>query len=142
MEMTTELPPRRTLLRAVASRDISWDGLFIVAVSTTGIACRPTCPSRPAKPEHLEFFSNLAEATEAALIDGWMPTGDAATMDDDGYIYIQDRIKDMIISGGENIYPAQVESAIYGHPAVAEAADAAGVFVWVAPAPGVDGPPA
>ena len=65
MEMTTELPPRRTLLRAVASRDISWDGLFIVAVSTTGIACRPTCPSRPAKPEHLEFFANLGEATQA-----------------------------------------------------------------------------
>ena len=51
-----------------------------------------------------------------------MRTGDAAYMDEDGYVYIQDRIKDMIISGGENIYPAQVESAIYGHPAVAEVA--------------------
>lgn len=61
----TELPSRRTLLRAVATRDISWDGLFIVAVSTTGIACRPTCPSRPARPEHLEFFSNLTDATRA-----------------------------------------------------------------------------
>ena len=43
-------------------------------------------------------------------------------MDEDGYIYIQDRIKDMIISGGENVYPAEVESAIYGHPDVAEVA--------------------
>jgi AraC family transcriptional regulator of adaptative response/methylated-DNA-[protein]-cysteine methyltransferase len=65
METTAALPSRRTLLRAVASRDISWDGLFIVAVRTTGIACRPTCPSRPARPEHLEFFSDLAQATQA-----------------------------------------------------------------------------
>jgi AraC family transcriptional regulator of adaptative response/methylated-DNA-[protein]-cysteine methyltransferase len=65
METTAALPSRRTLLRAVASRDISWDGLFIVAVSTTGIACRPTCPSRPARPEHLEFFASLADATRA-----------------------------------------------------------------------------
>jgi AraC family transcriptional regulator of adaptative response/methylated-DNA-[protein]-cysteine methyltransferase len=65
METTAALPSRRTLLRAVASRDISWDGLFIVAVSTTGIACRPTCPSRPARPEHLEFFTTLADATRA-----------------------------------------------------------------------------
>jgi fatty-acyl-CoA synthase len=43
-------------------------------------------------------------------------------MDEDGYIYIQDRIKDMIISGGENVYPAEVENAIFGHPAIAEVA--------------------
>jgi fatty-acyl-CoA synthase len=73
-------------------------------------------------PSNMAGYWNLAEATEAALVDGWMHTGDAATMDEDGYIYIQDRMKDMIISGGENIYPAQVESAIYGHPAVAEVA--------------------
>ncbi|MBU0669286.1 MAG: AMP-binding protein, partial [Alphaproteobacteria bacterium] len=61
-------------------------------------------------------------ATREALQDGWMHTGDAAYMDADGYVFIQDRIKDMIITGGENVYPAQVESAIYGHPAVAEVA--------------------
>ncbi len=65
---------------------------------------------------------NLPDATRGALKDGWMHTGDAAYMDEDGYVYIQDRIKDMIISGGENVYPAQVESAIYGHPAVGEVA--------------------
>ena len=53
---------------------------------------------------------------------GWMHTGDLATMDADGYVNIVGRIKDMIIRGGENIYPAQVESAIYGHPAVGEVA--------------------
>ncbi len=67
-------------------------------------------------------YWNLPEATDSALVDGWMHTGDAAYMDDDGYVFIQDRIKDMIISGGENVYPAQVESAIYGHPSVAEVA--------------------
>ena len=73
-------------------------------------------------PSNMVGYWNLDDATRASVKDGWMHTGDAAYMDDDGYIYIQDRIKDMIISGGENIYPAQVESAIYGHPAVAEVA--------------------
>ena len=54
--------------------------------------------------------------------DGWIHTGDAGYMDADGYLYIHDRVKDMIISGGENVYPAEVESAIYGHPAVQEVA--------------------
>ncbi len=68
-------------------------------------------------------YWNLPEATAKTLsADGWVRTGDAAYMDEEGYIYIQDRIKDMIISGGENVYPAQVESAIYGHPDVAEVA--------------------
>jgi long-chain acyl-CoA synthetase len=54
--------------------------------------------------------------------DGWLRTGDAGYLDEDGYLFIHDRVKDMIISGAENIYPAEVESAIYGHPAVAEVA--------------------
>ena len=73
-------------------------------------------------PSNMTGYWNLDDATRASLKGGWMHTGDAAFMDEDGYIYIQDRMKDMIISGGENIYPAQVESAIYGHPAVAEVA--------------------
>lgn len=55
------------MLRAVADRDPAWDGVFIVAVRTTGIACRPVCPSRPARPEHLEFFASLPEAHEAGF---------------------------------------------------------------------------
>ncbi|MFW2349345.1 fatty acid--CoA ligase [Qipengyuania sp.] len=73
-------------------------------------------------PSNMQGYWNLPDATKGALKDGWMYTGDAAYMDEDGYVYIQDRIKDMIISGGENVYPAQVESAIYGHPAVGEVA--------------------
>jgi len=54
--------------------------------------------------------------------DGWLRTGDAGYLDEDGYLYIQDRIKDMICSGAENVYPAEVENAIHGHPHVAEVA--------------------
>jgi len=68
-------------------------------------------------------YWNLPEATARTLgADGWLRTGDAGYMDNDGYLYIHDRIKDMIISGGENIYPAEVESAICDHPDVAEVA--------------------
>ncbi|MBX7532221.1 fatty acid--CoA ligase [Qipengyuania sp. 1XM1-15A] len=73
-------------------------------------------------PSNMACYWNLPDATQSSLKDGWMHTGDAAYMDEDGYVFIQDRIKDMIISGGENVYPAQVESAIYGHPAIAEVA--------------------
>jgi long-chain acyl-CoA synthetase len=54
--------------------------------------------------------------------DGWLRTGDAGYLDADGYLYIHDRVKDMIISGGENVYPAEVENAIHGHPDVFDVA--------------------
>jgi len=62
------------------------------------------------------------ELTAQTIRDGWMWTGDIATWDEDGYIFIVDRAKDMIISGGENIYSTQVEAAIHQHPAVLECA--------------------
>ncbi|MBP7952207.1 MAG: long-chain-fatty-acid--CoA ligase [Sphingorhabdus sp.] len=63
------------------------------------------------------------DATKGTMDDaGWIRTGDAAYLDADGYVYIHDRMKDMIITGGENVYPAQVESAIYGHPDIMEVA--------------------
>jgi acyl-CoA synthetase (AMP-forming)/AMP-acid ligase II len=52
--------------------------------------------------------------------DGWLRTGDAGYLDEEGYVFIHDRVKDMIITGGENVYPAEVENAIFGHPAVAD----------------------
>ena len=68
-------------------------------------------------------YWNLPEASARTLgPDNWLRTGDAGYLDADGYLYIHDRIKDMIISGGENIYPAEVESAICDHPDVAEVA--------------------
>jgi acyl-CoA synthetase (AMP-forming)/AMP-acid ligase II len=68
-------------------------------------------------------YWHLDAATAATIdADGWLRTGDAGYLDEDGYLFIHDRVKDMIISGAENIYPAEVESAVYGHPAVAEVA--------------------
>ncbi|MDA2986721.1 MAG: AMP-binding protein, partial [Actinomycetota bacterium] len=67
-------------------------------------------------------YWNRPEETAAALREGWIQTGDLATWDADGYLYIMDRKKEMIISGGENIYPAQVENVIYRHPSVLEVA--------------------
>jgi acyl-CoA synthetase (AMP-forming)/AMP-acid ligase II len=61
-------------------------------------------------------------ATAAALRDGWMHTGDGGRMDEDGYLYIVDRMKDMIVTGGENVYSAEVENAVASHPAVAACA--------------------
>jgi len=62
------------------------------------------------------------EATAAALRNGWMHTGDAAWMDEDGFVYIVDRVKDMIISGGENIYSSEVENAVHKHSSIRECA--------------------
>lgn len=62
------------------------------------------------------------EATAAVIRNGWMHTGDGAWMDEDGFVYIVDRVKDMIISGGENIYSKEVENAVHAHPAVRECA--------------------
>ncbi|CAG4906675.1 acyl-CoA synthetase [Paraburkholderia saeva] len=63
-------------------------------------------------------YWNKPEETAKALRDGWMHTGDAGYMDEDGYLFVTDRIKDMIISGGENIYSTEVENAVLSHPAV------------------------
>ncbi len=73
-------------------------------------------------PQVMRGYWNLPDATRRSIRDGWFHTGDAGYLDKDGYLYIYDRVKDMIVSGGENIYPAEVESALFGHPAVADVA--------------------
>lgn len=70
----------------------------------------------------LGYWNRPEENAKALIGDGWFRTGDAGMVDEEGYLYIQDRIKDMIITGGENVYPAQVESAVYGHPDIADIA--------------------
>jgi acyl-CoA synthetase (AMP-forming)/AMP-acid ligase II len=67
-------------------------------------------------------YYNLPEATAANLTDGWVHTGDAGYLDEEGYLYLKDRIKDMVVSGGENIYPVEVENALAKHEAVADVA--------------------
>ncbi|MER6088073.1 acyl-CoA synthetase [Streptomyces bluensis] len=73
-------------------------------------------------PHVMPGYWGLPEETAAAFTDGWFRSGDAARIDEDGYVHIVDRIKDMIISGGENIYPAEIEDRILAHPDVAECA--------------------
>jgi fatty-acyl-CoA synthase len=75
-----------------------------------------------AGPNVMLGYWNRPEATAEAMDGEWFRSGDVAVVDDEGYVTIVDRIKDVIISGGENIYPAEVEDAIYCHPAVAECA--------------------
>ncbi|GJF08808.1 long-chain-fatty-acid--CoA ligase FadD13 [Mycolicibacterium cyprinidarum] len=70
----------------------------------------------------LKEYWNRPDATRAAFDDGWFRTGDIGEIDDEGYLYIKDRLKDMIISGGENVYPAEIESVIIGMPGVNEVA--------------------
>jgi acyl-CoA synthetase (AMP-forming)/AMP-acid ligase II len=67
-------------------------------------------------------YWNRPDATAETIKDGWLHTGDVAVRDKDGFVFIRDRIKDMIISGGENIYPAEIEDVILGHDAVADVA--------------------
>ncbi len=72
--------------------------------------------------QNMAGYWNLPEETTRAMRGGWFHTGDAGYLDDEGYLYIYDRVTDMIISGGENIYPAEVENALFGHPGVADVA--------------------
>ncbi|WHY90093.1 long-chain-fatty-acid--CoA ligase [Neobacillus cucumis] len=73
-------------------------------------------------PNVMKGYLGMPEATSAAFMDGWFYTGDLATMDEEGYLYIVDRKKDIIIVGGYNVYPREVEEVLYQHPAIVEAA--------------------
>jgi long-chain acyl-CoA synthetase len=74
-------------------------------------------------PQNMKGYWKQPEATAATIdADGWLRTGDAGYVDADRYLYIHDRVKDMIVSGGENVYPAEVENVLMAHPAVADVA--------------------
>ena len=73
-------------------------------------------------PMLIRGYWNKPEATAETIVDGWLRSGDIGRVDEDGFYYIEDRLKDMILRGGENVYCAEVESAIYEHPAIHEAA--------------------
>ena len=81
----------------------------------------PRCAPWAAGPQIVKGYWNKPEATAETFIDGWVRTGDLAKLDDEGYCYIVDRAKDMIISGGSNIYPREVEEVLLLHPGVLEA---------------------
>ena len=73
-------------------------------------------------PNNVRGYWNKPEETAKAFTDGWFHTGDAARLDEDGFVYVVDRIKDVVLRGGENVYSAEVEAAIFEHPDVADVA--------------------
>jgi acyl-CoA synthetase (AMP-forming)/AMP-acid ligase II len=96
----------------------------IRVVNDAGEDCGPDEPGEVlVRGKHImREYWNRPDATAETLIDGWLHTGDVAIMDEEGFVSIQDRIKDMIISGGENVYPAEIESVLMSHPDISEAA--------------------
>ena len=115
--------PRSHLLRS-AGRPYPWVEVRIVETSSGG-----DCPvgqvgeiwTRSAQNTR-GYWNNENETSALVAEDGWLRTGDAGFRDEEGYLFLTDRIKDMIISGGENVYPAEVENALASHPSVAEVA--------------------
>ncbi|MEL7216878.1 MAG: fatty acid--CoA ligase [Pseudomonadota bacterium] len=104
-----------TPLAGVEVKIIDETGADVAAGTVGEIATR--------SPKNMSRYFNNPEATAETIdTDGWLRTGDAGYLDEDGYLYIHDRVKDMIISGGENVYPAEVENALYAHPKVADVA--------------------
>jgi long-chain acyl-CoA synthetase len=73
-------------------------------------------------PNLIRGYWNRPDATDETIVDGWLRSGDLGRVDEDGFVYVEDRAKDMVLRGGENVYCAEVEAAIYEHPAVHEAA--------------------
>jgi long-chain acyl-CoA synthetase len=73
-------------------------------------------------PNLIRGYWNKPEATAETIVDGWLKSGDLGRMDEEGFVYVEDRKKDMVLRAGENVYCAEVEAALYEHPAVHEAA--------------------
>jgi long-chain acyl-CoA synthetase len=73
-------------------------------------------------PNLIRGYWNKPEATAETIVDGWLRSGDIGRIDEEGFVYVQDRAKDMVLRAGENVYCAEVEAALYEHPAVYEAA--------------------
>ena len=122
----TYLPPEAHVpgTEALKSCGIAFPGVEIII----GDAHDNPVPTREVgeilvkSPSMMKGYWNRPEATEEVLRNGWYHSGDAGYMDEEGYIYVYDRVKDMIVSGGENIYPAEIESALSRHEAVADIA--------------------
>ena len=115
---------RRSYLRAAAGRPLPGNEVR-VADPATGTDVPPGQVGEfwVRSDQVMAGYWNMPEATREAITPGgWLRTGDAGRIDDEGYLYIEDRVKDMIISGGENVYPAEVERVLSQHPDVAEVA--------------------
>jgi len=115
--------PRAHLLRS-AGKSFPWVECRIVdPVSGRDCAAGEVGELWTRSVQNMKGYWGKAEETASTITaDGWLKTGDGGYLDEDGYLFLTDRVKDMIVSGGENIYPAEVENALAGHPAVAEVA--------------------
>jgi acyl-CoA synthetase (AMP-forming)/AMP-acid ligase II len=122
----TYLPPEAhdPAMNKLRSCGIAWPGVEVKVVDASGaeVAQGEVGEIVIRAPIVMKGYWHKPDATREAVRDGWMHTGDAAYRDADGYFFIYDRVKDMIVTGGENVYPAEVENAVFGHPAVADAA--------------------
>jgi long-chain acyl-CoA synthetase len=103
--------------KAIASAEIR-----VVRADGTDCAPREVGEVICRSAQNMAGYWNLPEATARTIRGEWLHTGDAGWLDEEGFLYIHDRMKDMIVSGGENVYPAEVESAIFGCPGVADVA--------------------
>ena len=115
--------PRQHLLRS-AGQPYPWVELRIVELDT-GNECETGVPGEVVVRcgQNMLGYWNKPEETAATIdADGWLHTGDAGYLDAEGFLFLTDRVKDMIVSGGENIYPTEVENALTSHPAVSECA--------------------
>jgi len=108
--------------RKIGSTGRPYYGIDVQVVDLEGNPVPPGVPGEVVtRGQHLiSGYWNQPEATRSAIRDGWFHTGDIAEVDDEGFIYIKDRSKDMIISGGENVYPAEIENVLSSHPGVSE----------------------
>ncbi len=112
-------------LKKIGSTGKAFFHTEVRVVGEDGEDCPPGEPGEVwVSGEHimLEYWNQPEATAETITQDGWLRTGDVASVDEDGFVYIQDRIKDMIISGGENVYPAEIENVILTHPEVADVA--------------------
>ncbi len=110
-------------LKRIGSTGKAFFHTKVRVVDAGGRDCPPNVPGEVlvAGPHIMREYWNQPEATAETIVDGWLHTGDVARVDEDGFIYIEDRIKDMIISGGENVYPAEIEKVLQTHPGIQEA---------------------
>jgi len=127
---STELSPAATIMPANSDEPRGSVGLPLpgtsVEIRDTGNPARRMAGGESgeivvAGPQVMKGYWNRKDETDRSMVDGFFRTGDIGYLDERGYLFIVDRLKDMIIAGGYNIYPANVESVIYSHPAVAEA---------------------
>lgn len=115
--------PHAKRLRS-CGRPMPWNELALVDPATgTAVAVGEVGEIRiRSKANMMEYWNKPDETARAITADGWLCTGDAAYQDADGFIYIHDRYKDMIVSGAENIYPTEIENVLYHHPGVTQVA--------------------